>query len=831
VCFILCTSALKAEPKLLNVNSVAIDKASLEKEMPYPVEKIYIHFDRSSYFLGDELWFKVYLMDGSTNTPSAESQVVYVELIDQSNQIVKARTIQTENGGGEGEFELGVDMNSGLYTVRAYTNYMRNFDNSFFFSKDIYINSFNGLKRVSIDSGQNENIETDSLDNVEEPRPDIQFFPEGGSMVTGLPARLGFKAIDYTGKGIHVSGVLMDDANKELISFNTLHLGMGSVMIIPENANGLKAKVKYKGKEFIYELPPVMENGVIMRVVNRGGSYQINLQSSLKQGVNGISLIGEQRGKVVCQATLKGSQPQGTVRVPLSTLEDGIIKFTLYDKKKQPLCERLVFAETNDDKPEVAVKSNKSKYGNRALVELEISLKNASKLPANVSIAVTDMGTNTKSGCEFDILTYLLLNSEVKGAIEDPCYYFNSANPERKRVLDLLLITQGWRNYLWNQTDANVSQEPMYTFETGADFTGSVRSVYNNEIPVHGEVTLTYKNRSIFGQDHGKTYGEGKFLFPGYKFKDSTSIIIEARKKQNKKTKKDKESNDFYIRMDPKRAPEVQDRPYRDLFQNDELNQITELAYDSDYLDQLYADQPSYQQLENIEVKVQGKEKRYIDPNHRDNMMYSNPQRRVDYKKNNVFTVGNDLFWTFLNRTPGVTVGTGGGFAGNSGSGGEYFYRGSKIVFFLNGVRHSNAASISSLINANDVSFIDLLSGIQAVSYSCQVAVIVYTKTPAERLNYGGGSINQGVVNMIYPGIYKAKEFYKPLYDTGKDEQMGSDYRVTLHWEPTLRLDPNGKTKISFFTADPEAKYRIELEGITLDGFPVREEAFFNVEN
>ena len=829
MCFIVCTSALKAESKLLNVNSIDIDKASLGKEMPYPVEKIYIHFDRSSYFLGDELWFKVYLMDGSTNTPSAESKVVYVELIDPSNQIVKSRTIQTENGGGEGEFELGVDMNSGLYTVRAYTNYMRNFDNSFFFSKDIYINSFNGLKRTSMDSGLNENIETDSLDNVEEPRPDIQFFPEGGSMVTGLPARLGFKAIDYTGKGINVSGVLMDDANKELIGFNTLHLGMGSVMIIPKNSNGLKAKVKYKGNEFIYELPPVMENGVIMRVVNRGDSYQINLQSSLKQGVNGISLIGEQRGKVVCQATLNGSQPQGTVRVPFSTLQDGVIKFTLYDKKKQPLCERLVFAETNDDNPEVAVKPNKSKFGNRALVELEISLKNASKLPANVSIAVTDMGTNTKSGCGFDILTYLLLNSEVKGAIEDPCYYFNSTGPERKRVLDLLLITQGWRNYLWNQVEASSAKELLYSYESGIDFKGSVRSIFNNEILVHSDVALTYTNKKIFGHDQSKTFGEGRFLFPGYLFKDSTSIIIEARKKQAKNKGNAGVSTDFYIVLDSFSSPEITSRPSRNIFKNDELFQISETAQESDYLDQLYANQPNFEQLENVEVKVSGR--RPVNPYHRDNMRYSQPQHRVDYTKENVVALGNDLLWTFLNRTPGISRVAGRGAAGASTVAGAYYYRGSRIVFFLDGVRYSGAASIETLVNANDVSFIDLLSGPQAVSYSCEAAIIVYTKTSDGRKGYGNGWSKKGVVNFIYPGIYVAKEFYKPLYDAGKDEQMESDYRVTLHWEPTLRLDPNGKTKISFFTADPEAKYRVELEGITLDGFPVREEAFFNVEN
>jgi len=814
----------------LHGDIVKID-ASNTSEIPLiPTEKIYIHFDRSSYFLGDKIWFKVYLLDGATNIPSTTSKVVYVDLIDQSNQVVKTRTIHIKDGGGDGEFDLGLDMAEGLYTIRSYTNYMRNFDPSFFFRKDIYINSFNSLKKTHSSEAIYENKAADSIDYVEVPRPDIQFFPEGGHMVAGLPARLGFKAIDHLGLGIHISGVLLNDADKELMGFESIHLGMGSVTILPENTNGLKARVYYKGEEFIYELPAVKEEGVIMRVINRGDAYQINLQSSLKQGVNGLELIGEQRGNIVCKANLSGTQAQGTVKVPMVNLEEGIIKFTLFNKKKEPLCERLVFLEKDIEYSKITIKPTKPIYETRTLVELEVSMKNTSNLPANVSIAVTDMDTNTKSACGFDILTYLLLNSEIKGEIEDACYYFNSTDPDRKRVLDLLLITQGWRNYLWNQFDASSVQELAYPFEAGKDFKGSVRSAYNKEIPVHSEVILTYKNRSVFGQDEAKTFGEGKFSFPSYLFKDSTSIIIEARKKQNKKTKKSTENDDFQIIMNSESSPEVTDRPHRDFLRNAELNQISETTHESEYLDQLYADQPDYEQLENVDIKMQGADKQYTNPYQRDNMRYTEPRHRIDYKEEKVIAVtNNDLFFTFFNRTPGITLATGGGFAGNSGSSGGYYYRGSKIVFFLNGVRHANAASITSLVNANDVSFIDLVSGTQAVSYSVNVAVIVYTKTPEERLRYGGGG-NKGVVNFIYPGMYKAKEFYSPIYKTSnKNEQLDPDFRITLHWKPSLRLNPNTKTKISFYTADPEANYRIELEGITLDGLPVREEAFFEV--
>lgn len=183
----------------------------------------------------------------------------------------------------------------------------------------------------------------------------------------------------------------------------------------------------------MYDLPDILESGVNLRVVNRGDAYQINFESSLKNGVNGLSLIGEQRGEVACRATMSGSKTKGSIKVPLTTLDNGIVRFTLFDKNKQALCERLVFAETNRPRPVVVVKSSKKEYNQRELVELEVSMKNPSNLPANTSVTVTDMSANKLSDCDLDIRTYLLLNSEVRGEIESPCYYFNSKDQQRKR--------------------------------------------------------------------------------------------------------------------------------------------------------------------------------------------------------------------------------------------------------------------------------------------------------------------------------------------------------------------------------------------------------------
>ena len=830
--FLSITSFIDAKPNPLHFISVEIDDSAFTDNPSYPVEKIYIHFDRSSYFLGDDVWFKVYLVDGVTNSLTAQSKVVYVELIDTFNQIAASRVMHLKNGGAAGEFGLDASLKSGLYTVRAYTNYMRNFDDAFYFTKKIHISSYNDLKKE-----QNRVItqDTENHDSLSSPlilKPDLQFFPEGGLMILGLQAKVGFKALNDAGLGIYVKGVILNDQDKELIEFESSHLGMGSFMMTPENLKGLKAKIHYAGSDFIYDLPDIFEKGVTMRVINRRDAFQINFQSSLKYGVNGLSLIGEQRGAIVCRAILSGSETKGSIKVPLTTLDNGIVKFTLFDKNNQPLCERLVFAETNRPRPVLGINSSKATYDHRELVELEVSMQNPSKLPANVSIAVTDMSGNKLSGCDTDIRTYLLLNSEVRGNIENPCYYFNSEDDQRERNLDLLLLTQGWRSYLWNHLSDPRGDEFDFPVESGIDFKGSIRSIHNHDIPVHSDVALTYKNKEVFGHDEGRTFGEGRFSFPGYQFNDSISIIIEARKKQVKRGKKGQETDqmnrDFYIVMDTFSAPSISFQA-SDLYRDQLYNQRYQDFEDAAYLDALYADQPGYVELEGVEIKVA--KKPYVDPYRRQSMRYVKPRFRVDYAKENVVTLGNDVLWTFLSRAPGVSKYRGRSNYGTSLGGEAYYYRGSRIVFFLNGVRFGDAASINAVINANDVSFIDLLSGPQSTNYLCEAAVVVYTKTTKERLAYGNSGPRKGIINFVYPGMYTAKEFYKPMYEPGEKDEVASDYRVTLHWEPNLRLNSNGKPKVSFYTADPEAQYHVELEGLTLDGYPITAESYLEVGN
>lgn len=796
-------------------------------------EKTYVHLDRSSYAVGEDIWFKVYLLDAESNLPLTNSKIVNVELIDSSDKIVDSRVIKVVNGGGDGEFKISPNSSVGEYTVRAYTNYMRNFDASFFFRKSIQIRS--GLSQIYGDQSQ----PLDSISDVDEnqrteAKPDFQFFPEGGYMVADLSSRIGFKALNEKGKSISVSGYIEDETSRRITEFNTLHFGMGSFRMNPELGKTYKAIVLYNGMNYEYTLPECLDQGLSMMVIQRADHYQINIQSTLPDGVLGLSFIGTQKGVMVSKAVLDTNSKNGLIRVPMSSLESGILKFTVYDKTNKPLSERLVFAEPNRHHPKLSVQSEQKVYKKRDLVEIDISLDVAKQQikQANMSVAVTDMAMAPLNECDIDIQSYLMLKSELKGEIEDPCYYFDSSEPDRRSVLDLLMMTQGWRKYLWSELERQEGQKWEHFIETGISFKGTIKSIYNHEVPVNSDVSLTFKNKNLFGHNGAKTFDQGNFLFQGYQFKDSTSIIIQAKKevvKKGSKSKNFKESNmDFYIELDTFIPPKI--APRRNFYHQEgvDLSETGPEAYKrAKYLDSLYANQLDYVYLSEIELKAVSKKKeknKYL----RKDMRYVQPTARVDYEKNNVTALGRDLFWSLVNTVPGLS----------RGPGGELIYRGGNpslsgqtaagMAYLLNGVPVRN---INALVNANDVSFVDILTGPSAVMYRARTVIAVYTKRTSDQVF---SSVNsgpkKGILNFVHPGFYKARKFYEPNYKSSSADHQKLDYRTTLYWKPTLKLDRNGKAIISFYTADATTTYRIEIEGISSDGDPIKNETFFDVE-
>jgi hypothetical protein len=106
-------------------------------------EKLYLHIDRPVYACGETMWFKIYNVDGTLHHPLGISKIAYVEVLDGSQSPVLQAKVALSDGKGNGSFELPATLNSGNYTVRAYTNWMKNFNPAFYFEQPVsIINTF-----------------------------------------------------------------------------------------------------------------------------------------------------------------------------------------------------------------------------------------------------------------------------------------------------------------------------------------------------------------------------------------------------------------------------------------------------------------------------------------------------------------------------------------------------------------------------------------------------------------------------------------------------------------------------------------------------------------
>ncbi|RZK76989.1 MAG: hypothetical protein EOO85_09950, partial [Pedobacter sp.] len=191
-----------------------------------PQEKIFVQTDKSFYLTGELMWFKVFIVDASGNGPTILSKVAYVDVLDKNNNSLLQAKIAISNGSGSGSFYIPVTALNGNYTLRGYTNLMKNYGPESFFENNITI-----VNPMS----EPEQIAKKKADL------DLQFFPEGGDLVGGLKSQVGFKVMGNDNMGKNFAGVVINQKNDTVAKFKTFKFGIGRFTFTPEANSTYKA--------------------------------------------------------------------------------------------------------------------------------------------------------------------------------------------------------------------------------------------------------------------------------------------------------------------------------------------------------------------------------------------------------------------------------------------------------------------------------------------------------------------------------------------------------------------------------------------------------------
>lgn len=790
----------------------------LEKyRMNTPQEKLYLHFDKPYYMAGETMWFKGYLFDGIQHNIDSVSRVVYVDLINETTGKIIANRVLKCEGSTHGDIALPDSLEEGMYHIRAYTNYMRNFSEETFFHRDF-----------KIWQGKNKSRLTDDKVNKMTQVADVQFFPEGGNSVIGIDSRIGYKALNVLGKGVDIEGFILDSGKDTITAFQSEHLGMGVLNYMPEAQKTYTAFVKQSdGKYRPFNLPNAYEKGFAMAVDNLSNKEKIKVYISNNSPkpadkATELVLVAHQRGQLVFMAKGTEAQKGFSVSIPKNKIpDDGIVQITLIDAQGEPRCERLVFSNQHKHL-NLKVSSDKNVYKTREKVTVNLEATDAEGKPVegNFSVAVTDGSQVLAEPNQENLLTYLLLSSDasnlnsgefystLRGNIEQPAYYFDKGNTDAARHLDILMMTQGWRRFMWRELIADKFPKMDNFLETGLSITGkAIRP--NGKIADNVTLTMMLKNGKLNPQfQMGITDSLGRYGFYGLDFNDSTQVFMQGMKKSG--------SKNLDVTIDgQKPAPKVKivKIPYNPMeFDTKDLADFLKKAHDAVELEKKLKLSRDIQLLDEVVVKA----KKIEEPDAR--KIYGRASNTI--KVDQILCGGaTSLFQMIQGRVAGVQVspnGNGGysivirGISSLTGS--------SEPLYLLDGMP-VEADALSS-ISPCDVDNIDILKGADAAIFGSRAStgvISVLTKRGSSNYDYSKDPTS-GVSIQKRVGYYVAREFFAPKYDVAIPDHVRPDFRSTLQWQPNVKTDATGKATLTYWNTDANAKIQIIVEGVSTQG-------------
>lgn len=780
------------------------------------IEKIYIHTDRDYYTGGGDIFFKAYLTDKTLRPQKAQSKVAYVELLTPNQEIVDTKTIELKDGIGKGDFKLTSKYKSGQYVIRAYTNYMRNSDAAFFFRKSIYIRGVTDLHAPPTVAA------TDLR---------VQFFPEGGDLVHNLTTKVAIKATEGSGNGIELSGAIFDTNNKSVAKVSTNPQGFGAFTLTAKSNQAYIFKGKYGAKNIEMALPSALSEGVVLSLDNSSEDLiTIKTASNLSTSSNEGYLIGHGMGKVFFEKKITNATT--TVELPVSAIPYGILQFTFFDNLGQPRAERLVFNHDGIDNFNVDFSTDKTVYNKREKVQLKLDVfdDDGEVIPADLSLSVVDNRLGNAFLNKNNIQSYLLLSSDIKGIIENPTSYFKNNEVATKKALDLLLMTQGWRRFKWQDVLKSPIKEKPFKVEKNLSIAGKITKKDMPDQPIKAVGYLSELSADL-SMIPFETDDAGQFTLTNLSASADTDMILQAatlNRKQRKVSKdnyalKGDRNIDIVVEEKIPLALTASDNAFlKARTKKSRINQLTNLERVSYQNDLAYEEGDWSIDIDSVEVTAKKIDE--VIEYYESGMLYSRPDSRIRIDEVTNPDAHQDILSVIVGKAPGLEYDVAEGgivFRGKQTGLSKNINLSNTARYMVNGVLASESSV--QAINPTDIAFVDVLRSLNQVTLYGELGrnglIMIYLKTPEERAKKQ--VVLKGITNFTFDGYHQAREFYAPNYTAGNTQNNKTDNRVTLHWMPTVQFNDLGEAIIEFYTSDRAGDFDILVEGISADGLQI----------
>ena len=823
-------------------------------------EKIYVQTDRPIYNLYDTIWYKVWVMQAGTLLPTEKSRLVYVDLINEEDRITQTAQYTLKGGSANGQFVLTKAIqDKGIYRIRAYTRWQKNFGDSACFEKIIPIwgdkdkeqenKSFVYVDNKYITQGQfqkrKQKAEKEKLLEAQkrvnrEFELDVQFLPEGGKLIAGVANRVAYKALFPDGRSVAVEGTIVDQDGNEATTFASEHKGMGSFLLVPDSGKQYSARLF---NDQLIALPAVEKEGVGLMVVSKPTSDTLVVAVNASLGVvsnqSQFTLLAESRGLPTKEAyNIQMNKSRVLLPIPKENLKSGINRITLFSTDGQPLCERLVYIDRKDEL-KFTVKANwEIKSDTDQMMTLKIRPQiNGVNVQSAFALSVTNKNAVPVDSIQKTFRSEILLSSDLKGFIEEPGYYFNNPYDSICKQLDLLMLTHGWGGYGWNDV---TRKKFTHLPDTAFTISGKVANLLGK--PVQGRnISLVVQGGKTIIQ-FTQTDPKGRFIFTNLDVKQTSMVRVKIEKEKKKRTL------GLGIQLDNTlKKPAFPIVPIKDyLYESEEVDSLMLGYKDNIEADKSYMDSLRKQKGIHLLGEVTVTERKKIKKS-----WNKNGNGVADIVLDSIQIGRYDAYTNIVD----ILIAEVPGFVKNSNTSRDsvgfsefhqfdYYNINGKTVYFqvdaecispdinINPTAYSWMTQLSEVLSSiagNDVRGIEILTTRDNLAnynfyfptlgdYGQTIGVVVVITTKS-----GKGPRSRIPSTAYYSEILGGsipKNYYVPkYYPTDPIDQINYDQKKVFYWNPTLLTNGEREVEVTFpVGAYMKEKLQLEIEGTDLNG-------------
>ncbi len=749
-----------------------------------PIEKVYLHLDREHFIAGETGWFKAYLY--SDYQPDTISTVLYVELLNSNGGLIYKCIVPVLFGTASGHIDLPDSLNEGDFLLRSYTPSMMN-----------QPAEFTGKQLIHVTGRKNQNPP------IREKKWNIELFPEGGNLFSGASNFVAFKASNEYGLPVSVKGKLFDDKNQFLKELDTWHDGMGLFEFTPLQGSRYYVVVNDDPLATKYYISDPTKKAIAFSVIPHPQGFMFEISEGNDPDFRAAYMVGQMQHHSVFRQDLKNikNQVQGVLNT--KNLHSGILQITVFNEHDQPLAERLCFVDNKEYRLEGRLNVDTVNFSSRAKNKFNLQISDTVR--GSFSVSVTDASID-KTEREENIYTSLLLTSDISGFVNRPAWYFSSNEDSVKTALDLVMMTNGWRRFKWEELSSQLNKplikDPVFITISGKITLRDLKKPFEDKNLMMLLITADSTRRvqmvrtdrqGNFRIDSMLFFGKSRLLFSDIRGKNSSFIDAHL-------------SGDSINRTFKFGSLKLPEKNLAFLMNN--------FGYEMDY-EAIFKEKGFI--LQNVTVKS-GRKKtplEILDEKYATGSFSGEALKVYDLVNNDDWKFYSDVF-SYLNAH-GYKVGS-----RNTSTVSSMGAMNTEIYLdgYLISANVTNSDVISDLdiletIPMSRIAMIKVYSSFVGSAGNAPGGVIaIFTKKGEDAL----GAADSRTSMVTYNGYTITKEFYAPDYSVNKTTQE-KDNRITIDWRPDILVNHvNPRIPFSFYNNDRTKKFRIIIEGMTIDG-------------